>query len=242
MLLEEIISGLRGDAPVRGVWACAHWTLVASRGWGMASTLVPEAREVPPWRLAVRDAGRLTEKGARELAAYALSENPLEASIGMAALNSLLEPNQRRCQEANALEVLASRSEGREVVVVGHFPFVAALRKVARALWVVERRPLPGDLPEEAAERVVPQAEVVAITGSTFINHTIDRLLELCRPEAFVMIVGPTSPFSEALFDHGVDAIAGSQVVDPEAVLRHVAEGATFRQLRGVRHLVMWRG
>jgi uncharacterized protein (DUF4213/DUF364 family) len=41
--------------------------------------------------------------------------------------------------------------------------------------------------------------------------------------------------------ERGVDAISGTRVVDVPAVLRAVAEGATFRQIPGKQLLTMMR-
>ena len=38
-----------------------------------------------------------------------------------------------------------------------------------------------GDLPEAEEENLIPQADVVGITGTAFTNHTLDYLLELCN-------------------------------------------------------------
>ena len=84
-------------------------------------------------------------------------------------------------------------------------------------------------------------AEVVGITGTAFTNHTMQHLLELCVPQAYVIILGGTTPLSPVLFDYGVDAISGTQVTDPEMVLRCVSQGATFRQIKGIRLLTMMR-
>jgi uncharacterized protein (DUF4213/DUF364 family) len=54
-------------------------------------------------------------------------------------------------------------------------------------------------------------------------------------------MLGPTSPLSTVLFDHGVDLIAGTQVVDPVAALTVAGQGAIFRQMRGVRLVTMVR-
>ncbi|RPJ44135.1 MAG: hypothetical protein EHM19_07240, partial [Candidatus Latescibacterota bacterium] len=43
------------------------------------------------------------------------------------------------------------------------------------------------------------------------------------------------------LFDHGVDAVAGTTVVDVALTLRCLSEGANFRQIRGTRRLLMTR-
>jgi uncharacterized protein (DUF4213/DUF364 family) len=125
------------------------------------------------------------------------------------------------------------------VAVVGHFPFLPRLREAARALWVLEQRPGPGELPATAAPEVIPRADVVAITSSTLINHTLDGLLGLCRSDAFVMLLGPTTPLSAILFDYGIHILSGVRVVDEAALLRTVGEGAIFRQVEGVRR-VTW--
>jgi hypothetical protein len=183
--------------------------------------------------------GKLTQKNALELVGYARSDVQLEASIGMAALNSLIEIDEERCVELNAFEVLAERGKGKDVAIVGHFPFVPKLREIAGRLWVIEKRPREGDLPAEDAGKILPQADVVGITGTCFINHTIDELLGFCRKDSLVMMVGATTPLSPILFDYGVDMIAGSKVIDKQKVIRCISEGATFRQIEGIRHLIM---
>jgi uncharacterized protein (DUF4213/DUF364 family) len=165
----------------------------------------------------------------------------MESAIGMATINSLIEVDEQRCVELNAGDLLAKKGEGKRVAIVGHFPFVPRLRKVAKELWVIEKNPQEGDVTEAEAENLIPQADVVGITGTAFTNHTIERLLELCNPKAYVVILGGTAPLSPVLFDYGIDAISGTKVIEPETVLRCVSQGATFRQLKGVRLLTMRR-
>jgi len=113
------------------------------------------------------------------------------------------------------------------------------LRKLARTLWVLEMNLRPGDLPAEKAEEILPQADVIGITGTAFINHTVAELLGLCKKESWVMMVGGTTPLSPILFDYGVDMIAGSKVVDPQKAINCISQGATFRQIEGIKHLIM---
>ena len=238
-LLDDLIASLKTDATAREVRVGRFWAAVWSRGCGLASTVGPNEHE--HGATFVQDAGSLAGRSAFELARLAYSDSPLEAGIGMAAMNSLLEVDEARCLELNAGDLLIERSRGKKVALVGHFPFVPALREAAGRLWVLELRPHPGDVCAEEAEAIVPQADIVAITGSAFINHTIEHLLGLSRPESFVMVLGPTTPLSPVLFEHGVDVISGTRVVDPELALRCVSEGATFRQIRGIRLLTMER-
>jgi uncharacterized protein (DUF4213/DUF364 family) len=238
-ILDDLIASLAGDAPAREVRVSPFWTAVLSRRCGLASTVGPGDHE--HGATFVRDAGALAGRSALELARLAYSDSPLEAGIGLAAVNSLLEVDEARCVELNAGDLLAERGRGKQVALVGHFPFVPALREAAGHLSVLELLPHPGDIRAEEAEAVVPEADIVAITGSAFINHTLEGLLRLCRANSFVVVLGPTTPLSPVLFDHGVDVVSGTRVVEPELALRCLSEGATFRQIRGVRLLTMER-
>ena len=237
-ILDDLLDSLEEDAPIRNVLVGVHWTLVCSRRCGLASTITDHT---PYKRAAVREVGNLHRKSARQLAEYARSDNPLEASLGVAAINSLLPVDESRAVEINALHVLSEHGKGKNVALVGHFPFIPRLRPAVGQLWVIEQRPAEGDHPAEAAADLIPQADVVAITSSALINHTLDDLLALCRPEALVMMLGPSTPLSPRLFNHGVEILSGSIVLDESAVMRTVGQGASFQQVEGVRLLTFWR-
>ncbi|MFQ5855334.1 MAG: Rossmann-like domain-containing protein [Anaerolineae bacterium] len=245
-LIDSLLATLP-DGPVREVQVGAFWTavVVETEGrlrCGLAATLRNDDHH---WGggPAIRDAGFLMERNARELAELARSESPMEAAIGMAAINALLPAHAELWADLNAEEVIAERGAGRRVALVGHFPFIPRLRERVGTLWVLEQQPRGEDLPADAASEVIPRADVVAITGTTLINHTFERLMALCRPEALVLVLGPSTPLSPVLFDHGVRILSGSVVDDVEAVLRAVRQGAYFRQVRrqGVRLVTMDR-
>ena len=239
-LLDDLLASLPDDhTPVRSVMVGAHCTAVCSRHCGLATTIIGDKPH--DHTTVVHDAGRLNLKSARELAEYARSVNPLEAGIGVAAINSLLDMDESNAVEINASEVLMRRGTGKNVALVGHFPFIPRLRKSVENLWVIEQHPSGDDHPAQSASELIPKADVVVLTGSALINHTLDGLLELCRPDALVMLLGPTTPLSPVLFDHGVNIIAGSRVVDEDAVLHAIGQGATFQQVTGVRLLAFTR-
>jgi uncharacterized protein (DUF4213/DUF364 family) len=233
-VLDNLIPSLSGDSVVREVHTCVFWTAVLSKHCGLASTF----HEPHPSHRPVRKAGRLTGLSALELAQYARSDNVLEASIGMAAINSLIDIDEARCVKENALDVLAREGRGKNIAIVGRFPWIPKLRALARTFWVIEQSPREGELPAEAAEEVLPQADVVGLTGTSFINHTVDRLLVLSK-NSFVVMVGPTTPLSPVLFDHGVDILAGVQVVEPDKTIHSINQGAIFSQVEGVKLVTM---
>jgi uncharacterized protein (DUF4213/DUF364 family) len=238
-IIDDLISSLSEESSVRDsvvseVYACALWTAVNSRGWGLASSF----RQEHPHHGRVRDVGHLRGKPALELAQYANSDNLLEASIGMATINSLIDIDEARCSSDNAGDILSQKGSGKNIAVVGHFPFTDKLKKAARNLWVIEQQPSGEDLPAAAAEDILPRADVVGLTGTSLINHTFPALMELCRGK-FVVMVGPTSPLSPVMFDYGVDVISGIKVVQPRRMVACITEGAMFKQIEGLKYLSM---
>jgi hypothetical protein len=108
-------------------------------------------------------------------------------------------------------------------------------------LDVLELRPREGDHEADAAPELIPQADVVAITSMSLANHTFEELLALCAPEATVMLLGPSTPLSPMLFDHGIHLLSGSLVESIGPVLDTISQGAHFRQVHraGVRLITM---
>lgn len=233
-ILDDLIQSLKGnDFPIKSVHTCVFWTAVISKHCGLSSTFRDEG---PSHDRGVRDVGNLTQKTALELTQYAKSESLLEASIGMATINSLIDIEESKCIEKNAFEIILEKGQGKNVAIVGHFPWIPKLREKVQNLWVLEQRVREGDLPAKEADRILPQSDVVGITGTSFINHTLEGLLSLCKG-AYVLLIGPTSPLSPILFDYGINAICGSKIIDPDQLIRSISEGATFKEVTGVRLL-----
>jgi len=74
-------------------------------------------------------------------------------------------------------------------------------------------------------------------------NRTFDDLIALCRPDALVLVLGPSTPLSPIMFEYGVQVVSGAVVEDIDAVLCAVSQGANFRQVHrhGVRLVTMQR-
>ncbi len=236
-ILEDVLATLDTDTSVKDIRQGPFQTAVLTRHCGLAST--PHDPGPHHSQTAVKEAGLLTEKDAWVLSRMAESGSLLEAAIGMATINSLLEIDEDWCQRLNARDLIAEKGKDKKVAIVGHFPFIPELHKVVQELWVIEKNPREGDLPEAEAAEFIPQADVVAITGTAFTNHTIETLLGLCHPEAYVVVLGDTAPLSPVLFDYGIDAVSGTKVIEPDLALCCVSQGATYRQLRGIRQLTM---
>jgi uncharacterized protein (DUF4213/DUF364 family) len=233
-----LISTLDFSASVEDIRLGMFHTAVVTRQCGLAASLPRDAlRQAPP--LVRRSSGFLGDQSTEELARLACSDSILEAAVGMATINSLMPVDREACQELNAAELILQNGEGRNVAVVGHFPFLPRVREKVHQLWVIEKNPNEGDFPEHAADTLIPQADVVGITGTALTNHTLEHLLALCNPRAYVVMLGDTAPLTPLFFDYGVDAVCGTVVIDTELVLRCVSQGATFRQIKGTKRLAL---
>lgn len=231
-IYHDILGDIKTNAPVKELRVCVRTTAVLSERLGMAYTF-PRKHKGHAAE-GSRKPQRLRELSARELAEFLLSNEPLEASVGLAAVNSLLDPTTLELTEGKANDLILEHGKGKNVTVVGHFPFVERLRDKTKNLWVLELYPQGDDLPAEQFSRVIPQSDVVALTATALINHTIEPLLELAR-DAYTIVLGPSTPLCPALFDWNVDAICGSVFDDPETALLDASEGISFRYMGGLR-------
>ena len=156
------------------------------------------------------------------------SLNLTEASIGTASINALLKPIDYKVMNVSD-HILAIAQNYDKIGIVGRFPFVDSLGQEA---FIFERRPMHGALPDTAAEVLLPKCDLVVISGSTFVNKTLQRLLEISNGYTFV--IGPTTPLTPLLLEYGADVIAGSIVHDAEKALQIVSQGGGTRSLKSV--------
>lgn len=238
MLQEKLLSLLDAvpDSAVTETIFGNHVLAVQSRRTGLATWAVGDH---PVARDPVCDRPR--PAGAKDLARWLMDENPAAASIGLAALNSLLPvPAEQVLEEINAGDLILQYAENKNIAVIGHFPFVAKLRSRFSNLWVLEKSPKPGDFPAAAAPEFLPQADVVALTATTLANRTLSECLRWTRSDAVKFIIGPSTPLTPLLFDVGFDVLAGSLVADMDQVRRSILANKAFKEVAGVRHVV-WR-
>lgn len=193
--------------------------------------------------------GSVAGSRAAGVADWLRSWNPYQATVGLAAANAVINGvdngvmKQAVLIDSGAPANLAVFDhfrpclERRKVVVVGRYPGLDTALEGLDVI-VLERQPGAGDLPDPAAEYVVPQADWVFLTATSLINKTFPRLAELAAG-AVTVLMGPSTPWLADFADFGIDYLAGVVPVDIERAATIAAEGGGTRLFgEGVRYAV----
>ena len=209
---------------------------------GVAGASATPLRSIPD-ALAMPFSGKLRGRLVRDLLTEIAAPGGIRRAVRIAAMNALAEMCWERrptrgidlFMGANAYDA-AEIQPGENVVVVGAFvPFLKSLKRVHQRFTVLEMdsaalKPdeLPHFRPASEAGSVVPDADVVLITGTTLLNNTLEHLLALCRPMARVVVVGPTvGLLPDAFLRRGVNVLGGVRVTDSDTFLDVLTEGGS---------------
>ena len=212
---------------------------------GMSYTPVqemPEAVCCPRSHAKMPAAGELLNKEITELMDYALDDNVLKAAVGMATLNALstvlLEDDDciyKPSAYGNALE-LVDITGNDTVAMVGAFtPFIKKISEITEKLFVIEKNPRVVGKDDtfkiESADRleeIIPQANILIITGVTLVNHTLGPILDLAEKANEIVVVGPTaSIYPEPLFKRGVTVMGGVRITDAARMVHLIGEAGS---------------
>jgi uncharacterized protein len=171
-----------------------------------------------------------------ELLPLLRSEEKIEASVGLASVNALVNQDIPGTLPGDILDILIINPDD-VIGMVGYFaPMVPALQKRVRHLHIFEKLEKPGViLPEEAAYDLLPKCQIALITSTTIINKTIDPLLKAAASCREVVLLGPSTPLAgEAFQDTPVTLLSGIEITDPKKLLQVVSEGGGARDIRNL--------
>ena len=204
---------------------------------------MPEAVCCPSSARAMPLSGRLKGRTAAEYLEYIFDKNILKRTLGIAALNALSTlywqlkpPTDYTIQYGyNAFDDVDPRRYDYSVVVGALVPMLKKLISADADFTVMEMdsRTLKGKeldhyLPPSEADKCVPKADLMVITGVTVLNDTLPGLLELRKPGAEIIVTGPTvSMLPDAFFRRGVTSLGGIVVTKPDELLDLLCEGGS---------------
>ena len=223
-IYDAIRAGVTSSEPVTETFFGERWAMAEAAGRPGIAMATPgdSIRPLFPEGLCTQP---LSE------AAKAVSGwNLTEASLALAAVNAFCNTPERAEELGAAVEdgrhyTFGIDFRGKKVAMIGHLHGTEEMRRDTEAVYIIEREPKPGDYPDAACDFILPQCDVVIITGSSLINKTLPHLLTLCE-NALTVLTGPSVPLCPALLDFGIDRIAGLCLTDKPGISAHVRSGA----------------
>jgi uncharacterized protein (DUF4213/DUF364 family) len=210
---------------------------------------IPEAVCCPSSARSMPNAGHLTERPVSKYLKDVVSPLPMKKAIGMAVLSALSSYCWKKEAAGNynmqvgvdAIDTINLTDNCYPVVIGAIAPFLRVLKGRKKPFSVIEldKRTLKADelpfyAPPSETEEIVPEADVLVVTGTTLLNGTLEGILELAHPDAQVVVLGPTaSILPHAFFKRGVDILGGDIITNPHKMLDTLAEGGSGYHLYG---------
>lgn len=210
---------------------------------------IPEAVCCPSSARSMPHAGRLTNRSVLKYLDDALSDIPMKKTMGIAVLSALssycwqkgLIQGYNMKIDVDATECLDLNDESYPVLIGAIVPVLRILKERKKPFSVIELDPRtlkPDEMPFYVSPgetaKVVPKADVLVITGTTLINGTLEGILNLARPDAQVIVLGPTaSLIPHSFFKRGVNILGGDIITNPDKMLDTLAEGGSGYHLYG---------
>jgi len=256
VIIEEILEII--DREVEGLDRITVSDLCVGLGYsgarlstghiGLCETLLGKA---PPCCEVIRGAGSFAGSPAIKLAELSRSWDTERSIVGVATLNALSQivmvrwKNRYLATEGNFIDGLGIRSKD-SVAMVGYFgPFIDKIKKKCQKLFIMERNlsiTQEGILPDTACDYILPEADVVTISGTSIVNKSIDHLLDLSMNSREVGVVGPTAGFiPDVLFKRNVSIVGSTKVLDLDRVMQVIKEGGGTKPFKPFVHFMNLR-
>ncbi len=244
--MSKILDSIKTTVPesaygvkVSHAAAAAHMTMIKTERLGCCMTLSDERVFEFKVNQPVSHLGDIESLSLKEILDWTDSVQGIERSFAIAALNGSI-PLADRYFQGNALKLTAELAKGKKVAMIGHFPHMDEIKAGSTEFYCLEKRPKEGDYPAEEYVNILPECDVVAATGVTCLNDTIEGLLSVKKPGSVFIVVGPSVPLSPVLFDYGVDIIGGAFVENEYDVYRKILQGASPRSIKDCLKTVLF--
>lgn len=208
---------------------------------------MPEAICCPTSAARMPPAGRMEGMPVSEVIHYALDHNVLKSAIGIALLNGLTQwlvdsgkgTDYKLVKDRDGFDLLDIQPF-ETVSLVGSFgPFIKRLKAMGNPFYIIEKNPqaLRSDemkyfRPESEMKGALENSQVIILTGTAIVNHTIDTILSWAGEGKRVAVVGPTaSLLPDAFFKRGVKVMAGVRILNPDLMLKILKQGGSAYHL-----------
>jgi len=197
----------------------------------------PSSLRASPWT------GKFRGRPVEDFIETLFDKSPIKRTIGIAVLNAL----SASCWEqappelysiergSDALETIEIPDDANVVVIGALVPILLRLRKRGKPFSIIEMDPrtlkadeMPFWVPVERTAEVVPKADLLVITGTSLLFHSLEPILSAAKKGAEIIVVGPTaSMLPGAFFRRGVTVLGGDLVTRPDDLLDILSEGGS---------------
>ena len=232
--LSARVEAIDGDDRVDKVVEGEELVMVQTEAGAAGVAMRPE----PPLPAVVGESAvDVIRRGAR-------TEEVAERALSVATLNAIDPPADPQ-YELDPFRTLSPTVD--HVAMVGFFgpvfrhldvSTVDVLERTPEAVAIPRENVEGVDLslsPPEGAPNVLPEADVVFITGSTLVFGGLGDYLSATAPDQPVILVGASSSFtSEPLFEAGVTMVGGASPRNTDDLERAIADGECEADLHDV--------
>jgi len=158
-------------------------------------------------------------KNAAETAQWAAAGiDDLQRGVGMAVLDATSHSLPLIDEESKEKPFGVAVKDTDTVGIIGYIhPVVKIMSQKARKAYVFDQgMSEAGDpaglvAPIEKQEQLLPECNIVFMSGTTLINGTLDRLLDMCPEVREAVLIGSSTPmYPEAFRDTKITVLAGA--------------------------------
>jgi len=211
---------------------------------------IPEAVCCPTTAARMPQAGKLERGPVSEILPYSLDANVLKSAIGVATVNALSqgilespgETDYQVVKDLDGFDLLEIQAK-ETVSLIGAFgPYIRRLKMMGNPFFIIEKNPqtLRADemkyfRPESQMVSTLERSDVLIMTGTAIVNHTIDSILQSINRGKRTAIIGPTaSMVPDAFFERGVQVMAGIRIFAPDLMIKILKQGGSgYHLLQG---------
>jgi hypothetical protein len=174
---------------------------------------------------------------AKEMAGWTIKyNNPLLTSLGLAVLNSVVDHSEiEQSSHDNLFEMF---QQDDQVGMIGFIePMIKQLKAVTSKKMFIFDRSMENSndiYPDTLQKELLSQCDIVMITGTTTINHTLDSILEYSSNAREIILIGTSTPlYPSAFTDTKVSQLAGSlwQKENRDSIFTIIGEGRGMKSL-----------
>jgi len=165
-------------------------------------------------------------------------ESNIIATLKIAVLNALsytfLEYGNYKILKHTDPVDLIDLNQNKTITIVGAFQsYINKISQTNNTLYVLEYKEdalsevqKKHFVPASLYKEVIPQSDIVVITGSTLVNNTIDKLLEAVKTGTQTIVTGPSGNIlPDVLFNNKVTHIGATRIRNFDNLFSIVGEG-----------------